>query len=164
MWRNPYDWTAAMSENPHHSKANTFLESITEKQCCISVHWVKPELRVEKKALLFAKIKDFAAVREWAPMYEAIRYEDMLDLDYLNKWFSSLESKYGLVGSPSKLPTAEQSSWMKRRLEVMYYTNSTHCAPNCTMGVQLDALETMNELFDVELETSIGYHKIVPSC
>lgn len=30
----------------------------------------------------------------------------------------------------------------------------------CPMGVQHDALETMNDLFDEELEASIGYYKV----
>lgn len=39
-----------------------------------------------------AKIEDFNAVRDWVPMYDSIRYEDMLDVDNLKAWLQMLES------------------------------------------------------------------------
>lgn len=40
-----------------------------------------------------AKIKDFNAVANWAPHYEKILYEDMLEGDGLKNWLASLEDK-----------------------------------------------------------------------
>lgn len=43
--------------------------------------------------LLFqAKIRDFNAVKLWAPYYEKILYEDMLEGDGLETWLKSLET------------------------------------------------------------------------
>lgn len=47
-----------------------------------------------------------------------------------------------------------------RRFVCPSSSRSKQCAPTCAMGVQHDAAETMNELFDVDLEGSIGYFKV----
>ena len=39
-----------------------------------------------------AKIRDFNAVKLWAPYYEKILYEDMLEGDGLKIWLKSLET------------------------------------------------------------------------
>lgn len=206
LWRNPYDWTTAMSELPYHSKWHFGLGNELSK--FLTKRWMVPaerEIAFRKAAsemdpstdfcisnflpsevvpcipehresiyeldengeaygniyeLRKAKIQDFNAVREWVPMYEQIRYEDMLHVDLLMSWVHSLESRYGLVGNRARVPSEKSSAAMEAKLRLMFYTNSTHCAPMCPMGKQHDAVETLNELFDEELEASIGYHKI----
>ena len=43
-------------------------------------------------ALSQAKIRDFNAVKSWAPYYEKILYEDILEGDGLRAWLKSLET------------------------------------------------------------------------
>ncbi|CAM9779813.1 unnamed protein product, partial [Ectocarpus sp. 13 AM-2016] len=79
-----------------------------------------------------AKILDFNAVETWVPFYEKIAYEDMLVGERLRDWLRSLETKYGLVGNYVGVPDSALEESMALSRSRMYYTNSEHCAPNCT--------------------------------
>ncbi|CAM9939317.1 unnamed protein product [Ectocarpus sp. 12 AP-2014] len=109
-----------------------------------------------------AKILDFNAVETWVPFYEKVVYEDMLIGPGLQDWLRSLETKYGLVGNYMDVPDDVLETNMARLWSNMYYTNSEHCAPNCTMGgvAGATAVEVLHQMWDEELESAIGYHKV----
>ncbi|CAM9847301.1 unnamed protein product [Ectocarpus fasciculatus] len=109
-----------------------------------------------------AKILDFNAVEAWVPYYEKVVYEDMLVGTGLREWLRSLETKYGLVGNYMDVPDNVLETQMERSWSTMYYTNSEHCAPNCTFGgvAGATAVEALHQMWDEELESGIGYHKV----
>ncbi|CAM9229053.1 unnamed protein product [Ectocarpus sp. 12 AP-2014] len=109
-----------------------------------------------------AKIRDFDAVKMWAPFYEKILYEDMLAKDGLKMWLMSLDTLYGLGGNYKSVPDSALAAKMESSRKQMYYLNSQHCAPHCKMGGMAgrSALETMNRLWDEELEKYLGYHQV----
>ncbi|CAM9789742.1 unnamed protein product [Ectocarpus fasciculatus] len=109
-----------------------------------------------------AKILDFNAVEAWVPFYEKVVYEDMLVGTQLRDWLRSLEIKYGLVGNYMDVPDSGLEKSMAQSRSLMYYTNSEQCAPNCTMGgvMGATAVETLHQMWDEDLESRIGYHKV----
>ncbi|CAM9743221.1 unnamed protein product [Scytosiphon promiscuus] len=109
-----------------------------------------------------AKIRDFNAVETWAPFYEKILYEDMLVGNGLRDWIESLDTRYGLRGRDMEIPDLGLSLRMENSRNSMYYMNSEHCAPNCTMGgtAGIHAVETLHNMWDEELEGGLGYHKV----
>ncbi|CAM9217075.1 unnamed protein product [Hapterophycus canaliculatus] len=104
-----------------------------------------------------AKIRDFSAVETWVPFYEKVLYEDMLVGDGLKDWV-----RYGLSGRSMEIPGVDLTLKMESSRSIMYYMNSQHCAPNCTMGgtVGMKAVETLHSMWDEDLEGGIGYHKV----
>ncbi|CAN0435140.1 unnamed protein product [Pylaiella littoralis] len=109
-----------------------------------------------------AKIRDFNAVKTWAPFYEKILYEDILVGDGLRGWLKSLETLYGLSGNYGSVPGRGLAKKLALSRERMYYLNSEHCVPDCEMGTPAgkEALEVINRMWDTELEGGIGYQKV----
>eukprot|EP00752_Nemacystus_decipiens_P001324 g1314.t1 len=105
-----------------------------------------------------AKIRDFNAVKLWAPYYEKILYEDMLEGDGLKVWLKSLETIYGLSGNYKSVPNQELAKKMSTSRLYMFYMNSNNCVPHCRMGGSAGkrAVETLHQMWDDELEGELG--------